>query len=377
MLIIIRKTVIIFALIAVFSFSSYAIKDCEISASSCVLIDADNLGILYEKNANDIRSMASTTKIMTTLLAVESEKLDSVVTVKDKLNIEGTAIGFAKGEKITLETLCYGMLLESGNDAAALTACFLAGSEEKFSVMMNRKAKEIGMNNTNFVTSSGLDAENHCTTAYDMALLGAYAVKNEKFREICSTKIYKAHFIESGVIRNFSNHNRLLNYCEGVYGIKTGFTKKSGRCLVTACERNGKNLVAVTLNAPDDWNDHEELYDYGYSLYECRELDFELPETVKVIGSDKFTIKISADFSNIKYSVKKDKELKSEIYISGSVYAPVKKNDFLGWVSVYCDGFEVASLPIVSTEEAEITSKAADYKPGFWQRLVDFICQLL
>ena len=372
MLIILRNLFAFSLLFFTFSFGCYAVNGPSVSASSAVLIDADTLEVLYQKDAHKVRSMASTTKIMTALLAVESGKLNENVTVKEKIYIEGTAVGFEKGDKLTLEALCYGMLLESGNDAAVLTANYLAGSEEKFSILMNKKADEIGLSNTNFVTASGLDDENHYTTAYDMALLGAYAVKIEKFREICSAKTYRAEFIDSDKIRTFSNHNRLLKTCDGVFGIKTGFTKKSGRCLVTACERDGKTLVAVTLNAPDDWNDHSKLYDYGYSLYERKSTEFDLPEKISVYGSEisETSIKCLNDKNIL---IRKDSTLTFKVQLAKYIYAPIKIYDCIGKVTVYSNGYIVDEYPIYATKKANLIKNSTDKKPGFFTRLVEKI----
>ncbi len=372
MLIIFRTILITIPLIFCFSLVGYAAEVPVVSASSAVLIDGDTLEVLFEKNSKDRRSMASTTKIMTSIIAVESGKLEKTVKVKEKPYIEGTAIGFNKGDKLTLEALCYAMLLESGNDAAVLTAEFLAGSEEKFSILMNSKASEIGMNDTNFVTASGLDDAEHYTTAYDMALLGAYSVKNEIFREICSCKTYKAEFIKPETTRYFSNHNRLLSSCEGVIGVKTGYTKKSGRCLVSACERNGKLLVAVTLNAPDDWNDHKKLYDYGYSLYQCISSNVTIPETVNIYGSDKKQIKtqISENF-NI-YTLKNSK-ISTEIHLKRFLYAPVEKNDEIGRIIFIQNGKKIAEQAILSAENAEVSIDYIIYKPSLFSRIINSI----
>lgn len=372
MLIIIRNFFVICLLLCTLIFNCFAINEPTVSASSCVLIDADTLEVLYQKNAHQKRSMASTTKIMTTLLAVESDRLDKTVTVKEKLYIEGTAIGFNKGDKITLETLCYAMLLESGNDAAVLTSVFLAGSERDFSYLMNQKAREIGMKNTNFVTASGLDDENHYTTAYDMALLGAFAIQNVKFKEICSTYDYKAEFIEPDITRYFLNHNRLIKSCEGVFGIKTGFTKKSGRCLVSACNRYGKNLVAVTLNAPDDWNDHKKLYDYGYSLYEMKDLNVDLPESIKIYGANKELLYIDSYIEDTAF-VRKSNVQDVVIQLQTIVYAPVERYDIIGKISVYSNDIIIKEYPIFSSENVPIKENTTEYKPSLFQRFTDFI----
>ncbi len=371
MLILFKKISVTFLLFLCFSFVCYATDEPDVSASCAVLIDGDTLEVLYDKNSDTQRSMASTTKIMTALIAVESGKLEKTVRVKSKPYIEGTAIGFNKGDKLTLETLCYAMILESGNDAALLTAEYLAGSEEKFSVMMNAKATEIGMKNTSFVTASGLDDEKHYTTAYDMALLGAYSVKNEKFREICSAKTYKAQFLQPETVRYFSNHNRLLTSCEGAIGIKTGFTKKSGRCLVSACERNGKLLVAVTLNAPDDWNDHKRLYDYGYSLYEEASLSVEVPETVKVYGTDIKEIKAEM-IKGLNVYVNKNSQIKTEIHLNRFLYAPIKKYDIIGKILFLQNDCVIAEQPIISAENAYALKNFKIYKPSIFSRIADF-----
>jgi len=217
----------------------------------------------------------------------------------------------------------------------------------------------------------GGDGMGYYTTAYDMALLGAYSVKNVKFREICSTKNYKAQFLQPETVRYFSNHNRLLSSCEGVIGIKTGFTKKSGRCLVSACERNGKLLVAVTLNAPDDWNDHKKLYDYGYSLYEETSLCVDIPETIKVYGSDIKEImpRVATD---VNVYVLKSSQIKTEIQLNHFLYAPVRNNDIIGKILVLQNGCVIAEQPITSAENADASKNFKIYKPSIFKRFTDF-----
>ena len=376
MLIIFKKISLITILLLSLSFACSAINEPEVSASSAVLIDGDTLEVLYEKNSREKRSMASTTKIMTTILAIESGKLDSIITVKDKIYIEGTAIGLNKGDQFTLETLCYAMLLESGNDAAVQTAVFISGSEQKFSLLMNKKASEIGMKDTNFVTASGLDDENHYTTAHDMALLGAYAISDSQFREMSSCKSYKAEFITPATIRYFSNHNRLLNSCDGIIGIKTGFTKKSGRCLVSACERNGKILVAVTLNAPDDWNDHKKIYDYGYSLYEKYKPSLTTSYDIPVFGSDKRSeVEISLKNSS-EILILKNSNIETKVYHNSFLYAPISENDIVGKLVVYQNGQPIKTDYLISNDKAPVSGNFKIYEPGLKQRLIEFIRKL-
>ena len=371
MLIIFRK--ILFVLILAFSltFVCYGMEEPVVSADCTVLIDADTAEVLYAKNPHKRRSMASTTKIMTTLIALESGKAESVVRITDGVNIEGTAVGLKKGDRITLRDLCYGMLLESGNDAAVSAAIFLAGSESEFSSLMNKKAAEIGMKNTNFVTASGLDDENHYSTAYDMALLGAYAIRNEEFQEICSAKKYDAEYIYPKKSVRFFNHNKLLTTCEGVIGIKTGFTKKSGRCLVSACERNGKKLVAVSLAAPDDWNDHKSLYEYGFSLYNAQSFDVNIPEKISVYGSDIKNVEITLSDVN-DFQLLKNSELRYEISINKFIYAPVELNDCVGKVKIFQNNIKIKEIDIVSNGQAPSINGVA-HKPGLKEKIIIFL----
>ena len=224
-----------FCFICIFAFSVNGINDNDISAESAVVINRETKEIVFEKNAYEKRSMASTTKIMTALLACESGYLYKNVEITSEMcGAEGTSLGLKAGYKLKLYDLVCGMMLKSGNDAANAVAIFLGGSLQNFAKMMNNKAYSIGMRCTNFVTPSGLDDENHYTTAYDMALLGAYAMENITLKNICSQKTMRIDYINPDIRVTYSNHNKLLSYYNGDYVIKTGFTKKSGRCLVSA-----------------------------------------------------------------------------------------------------------------------------------------------
>ncbi len=275
--------------IVIFSFLShfynltlYAMEAPEVSAESSVLICAENSYIVFEKNAFVKRPMASTTKIMTALLTLEAASADDKdVTITDKMvPVEGSSMYLKVGNVLPLSGLAKGMLTVSGNDAANSAAIAVAGSTELFADMMNDKATQIGMKNTHFVTPSGLDDDDHYSTAYDMALLGAYAMENESFYNIASSKKSEVFFRDTNENRCYYNENRMLKRYSGCLGIKTGFTKKSGRCLVTCAQRDKLRLIAVTLNAGDDWNDHEKLLDYGFAKMQA--LDLEENEDIKV-----------------------------------------------------------------------------------------------
>lgn len=358
----IKKIFFVLFFVCLFSFSTAALSQDSVSAKSAVVLDSESMEVLFEKNADEKLSMASTTKIMTCILAVESGRLSETVEVTDKMcGSEGTSIGLKVGYKITLENLLYGLMLESGNDAAEAVAVFIAGSRENFASMMNSKAKEIGMNNTNFVTPSGLDDENHYTTAYDMALLGAYAVKNPDFVKFCSAKTMRVDFISPDITVTFSNHNRLLRSYDGALGIKTGFTKKSGRCLVSYAQKNSVGLVAVTLKAPDDWNDHKKMLDYGFGLYKTEDVYLRFPKEISLVSSDKSNVKINASRYPIQVTYKNGAKLTQYVRLKSFVYAPVTKGDMVGSVDIFADGRLLKTIPLISDENAE--SIPATYEP--------------
>ena len=248
----------------------------DVSARSAILMEQETGRILYEKDAYTQRRIASITKIMTAILAIESGKMDEKVIVSDRAaGTEGSSLYLEKGEKIKLEDLVYGLMLRSGNDAAVAIAETVGGSLEGFVALMNQKAEEIGMSNTVFMNPHGLDDhENHLSTAYDMALLTQYAMNNEVYRIISGTKVHKAPNATEDWDYVWRNKNKLLT---GLYhdstGGKTGYTKRAKRTLVSTAERDGMTLIAVTLDAPDDWNDHISMFNWGYSNYELTLLE--------------------------------------------------------------------------------------------------------
>ena len=240
----------------------------RISAASAVLMDADTGRALYEKDSHARRLIASTTKLMTALTALESgHDLDEQVTIdRAWTGVEGSSIYLCPGEKLTLEALLYGLLLRSGNDAALAIAGYCGKDVEDFVAEMNRKAGELGMLDTSFANPNGLDAEGHYSSAWDMALLARACLENEKLADMVSTKS-----ITLGT-RTFTNHNKLLWRYEGCIGLKTGYTEKAGRTLVSAARRDGMTLICVTLNAPSDWADHTALFDWGFANCEAQQL---------------------------------------------------------------------------------------------------------
>ncbi len=342
-----------------------------ISASSAVVMVAQTGEVIYEHNAHTKRSMASTTKIMTSLIALEKCDLKKEIIVKsEQLKVEGTSMGLLDGDRVTYEALVHGMLLQSGNDAANVVAANVGGDIDGFVDMMNVRAKELGMKNTNFVTPSGLDAETHYSTAYDMAVLGSAAILNPDFRRISSLKKATVSYGNPPYNRTLTNHNKMLSYYDGCIGLKTGFTKKSGRCLVTAAERNGVVLVAVTLNAPDDWNDHKILLDYGFSEITNSEIITEIMNipvvggtktSVSVMPSDKTYINTSDSFS----------EYDADYLLDSFLYAPVEKGDNAGKIVCTVDGRRVVEVILIAGEDIPAKCKKQE-KKSFWIKVKEF-----
>ncbi len=231
------------------------------SAQSAVVIDADTGEVRYEHNADAVLPMASTTKIMTAIVAIEQGDIDRTYTVKPEYTqTEGSSMYLKPGETVSIRDTLYGLMLMSGNDAA-LAIAGECGGQEAFVQAMNDKAEALGLTNTHFENPNGLDGDTHHTTARELAELTAYALQNPDFREIVSTK----NITCAG--RTMVNHNKMLSLYKGAIGVKTGYTKKCGRCLVSAAERNGRTLIAVTLNDPDDWNDHCTMLDEAFAQY--------------------------------------------------------------------------------------------------------------
>ncbi|WP_204497398.1 D-alanyl-D-alanine carboxypeptidase family protein [Aquibacillus albus] len=242
-----------------------ALAKPNVSAHNAILMEQSTGRVLYEKSANEKRLIASITKIMTAIIAIESGKLDEMVTVsKEAAYTEGSSIYLKEGEKIKLKDLVYGLMLRSGNDAAVAIAEHVGGSLEGFSFLMNEKATWLGMDHSHFDNPHGLDSVTHYSTAYDMALLTRHAMENDIFKEISSSTSYKAESRKYA----WGNKNKLLTqYYNHSTGGKTGFTRAAGRTLVSTAEKDGMELIVVTLNAPDDWKDHMRLFEWGFENY--------------------------------------------------------------------------------------------------------------
>lgn len=355
-----------------------AVSLSGISAKASIIIDAQSGKVIAGKNEYEKLPMASTTKIMTTLMLLESGGLDEEFKVDNSaIMVEGSSMGLCEDDIVTKRALCYGMMLPSGNDAANETAVLLGGSAEEFAAMMNEKAVQLGLNDTHFVTPSGLHDNNHYSTAYDMAKLTAEALKNETFREICGTKSIKLTFGNPPYERWLVNTNKLLTLYDGCIGVKTGFTDEAGRCLISAAEKNGVTLICVTLNAPNDWNDHIRMYDYGFSVTESRSADFDFSDLyVDVAGGDTDMVKVApADVPTYTIVNGEIPEMSYKVTLDKFIYAPVAKGRKAGIIEFYSGNKLIMTTDL--TAENGCGAVIEEYKPKWYEIIVEWFKGLI
>ncbi len=337
-----------------------------VSAHRAILMDQETGRVLYEKDAHTKSRIASITKIMTAILAVESGKMNETVTVSaNAAGTEGSSIYLKPGEKIKLEDLVYGLMLRSGNDSAVAIAENVGGSLEGFVYLMNEKAREIGMTNTHFENPHGLDDhENHYSTAYDMAILTRYAMKNKTYKTIAGTKSYKSPDPNNKWDRTWRNKNRLLTQLyKYTTGGKTGYTKRAKRTLVTTASKDNENLIAVTLNGPDDWNDHINMFEYGFKNYDYKVVvpKGQLDNIDNEIYKDRTYVKREGILSLAQ-------EEEEDVRVQYKMLKPNKQwlegdnaPDVVGKAVIYFDEREVDSLPIYFKGEEK------EKKKNWWQ----------
>lgn len=337
-------------------------KEPEVSARAAICVDAESFGVIYEKNADEKLPMASTTKIITAITAIENGDLDSTVTVSEHASLtEGSSVYLAKGERLSLRELLYALMLESGNDAAVAIAEHISGSEEEFAKLMNETCRKAGANNTSCVTVNGLDAQDHYTTARDLALLTRYAMRSEVFREIASSEKQTIPWQGKEWDRTLENHNKLLKTYPGANGVKTGYTKKSGRCLVSSASRGALSTIVVTLNAPDDWNDHKKLLDYSFESFSSLAHTVkksELLGTVCVEGFNEGCISYKAADDCFLRQTDEPLDVKLSYNIENTLHAPIKSGEIIGSVDIYNKGMYVKSVNLLSCDNAEVNDKA-------------------
>lgn len=325
----------------------------DVPAAAACLIEANSGRVLYAKNEDVRLPMASTTKIMTALLAIESGRLGETVRVADEaVGVEGSSMYLRRDETIPLKDLVYGLMLTSGNDAAVAIAYFLDGGTEAFAARMNTRAEALGLCDTHFVTPNGLHDPEHYTTAHDLARLGAAALANPVFSEIASTQYRRT---EGSVPHTLKNKNRLLWEYEGGIGVKTGYTKKAGKCLVFAAERGAMKLVGAVLNCPTMWDTAKSMLDAGFRDYRIRTfLTADTIFTLPVANGVKKTLSAAPVFG-ILYptEVDGDETYTVETSLDAVRFAPVAAGQQVGTATLYRNGQAVLSVPIAATETVD------------------------
>ena len=338
-------------------------KSLNLNSRSCIIYDRTSKQILYGKNEYNKVKMASTTKIMTAIIVIENTNLTDIVEVSKKAaNTGGSRLGIKTGDKITVYDLLYGLMLCSGNDAAVSLAEHTAGSIKNFSELMNKKAKDLGLFNSNFESPHGLDSDNHYTTAYELAKLSDYALANEIFLKIVGTKNHT--ILINGYPKNLSNTNELLGNLNGIYGVKTGFTNGANRCLVTACKRNNMDIICVVLGCDTKkfrTQDSIKLIEYTFENFEYINIEqlvnarFEQWKNDNIntfvinkgITSD---IKISIDkakFPIIPIKKEQINDISYSFNITTNLSAPIEKNDIIGTINIYTDSSDLLTLNVI------------------------------
>ncbi|WP_213818423.1 D-alanyl-D-alanine carboxypeptidase family protein [Garciella nitratireducens] len=341
----------IFIFIFILSIQITSASNLNISCESAIVIEQNTGRILYSKNIDRKRAMASTTKIMTAIVAIENGHLDDIITIsQNAAEIEGSSIYLEANEHLTLEELLYGLMLRSGNDAAYAIAEYIGGGNvEKFINMMNRKAEEIGANNTHFMNPHGLHDKQHYTTAHDLAKITAYAMKNETFKKIISTKNKTISWENHEWNRSLTNKNKMLWNYQGGNGVKTGYTTDAGKCFVSSAFRNNIQLIAVVLKSNNIWKDATALLDYGFDHYKPYKVisKEDYLKSISVIEGTKDRIRTYSKKDVIIPIRKEEKDkIQVKIVLPEEIQAPVMREQIVGKLEVYVNNEKIDSTDI-------------------------------
>ena len=342
---------------------AFSLSVDALSADSAVVLDATSNRFIFEKNPDKKSLIASTTKIMTALVVCEqSNVLDRVRIPKEAVGIEGSSIYLKDGEILTVQELLYGLMMHSGNDAAVALAIYCGGTVEGFVQMMNDKAKVLGLNNTHFENPHGLDGREHYSTARDLAVLTAYAMENPIFAKVVSAKT-----LQVGQ-RYFRNHNKLLWQIEGADGVKTGYTKAAGRILVSSATRDGRRLIAVTISAPDDWNDHAVLLENAFVNYTMTDIvnPGQIVGTTELAGGTERQVTLLAK-NGFSFPLTDGESIEICLPAPGFVYAPVAAGQSAGEAVLFLDGKRIGAVPL---EFGNTVEKEKETKPRAQRRFI-------
>jgi len=349
----------------------------QVSAEAAALIDVQSGRILYSKNGQKKMRIASLTKTMTAIVAIESGRLQDVVTVPpEAVGVEGSSIYLKRNERLTLEELLYGLMLRSGNDAAVAIAVHVGGSVPGFVHLMNEKAALIGMTDTQFTNPHGLDDSNmHYSTAEDMARLSAYALRNPVFRQIVATKVKEISWEGEEWNRRLLNKNKLLHLYKGADGVKTGYTKLAKRCLAASATRDGRQLATITLNAPNDWNDAAKLLDWGFQHYPLKELaklgqsvkpDPAVPmeEGIRLVASNSFAYPLEKEETD---------DVQSRVVMEQSAVTSEMDGKIVGFLQFRLKDKMIGQVPLMAQLQKPAWSELRQTAESFWQKLWNLV----
>lgn len=315
----------------------------KVDARNAIALDANTGEILFAQKADEIVAMASTTKIMTALVAINYGKLDEMVTISKKAaGIRGSTVGYSAGEQVSLKELVFGLMFRSGNDAAIAIAEHIGGSVEGFSNIMNSFAKSIGILNSHFESPHGLDSQNHYSSAYDLALLTSKAMKNDLFREIASSKQISRD--KYNFKRDYININKILHLIPNANGVKTGYTGQAGKYLVSSVNHNGRDIIIVVLNCTDRWNQTAKIYNYVATVYDFRET------AIKNIVNDSSYSKLGSliQEDEFSYGYKDEAEKDIQVFSDG---LDIKKGDVIGKITLNQEREDNIKVPIISNQD--------------------------
>ena len=325
------------------------VEDCPTIGAASALVMSAGGEVVYEKNADERAQIASTTKLLTALVTVEETELNGELEILPEwTQTEGSSMYLKAGERYTVRELLEGLLLASGNDAAAALAFHVAGGIEAFAERMNRRAQELGMIGSHFVNPHGLDEEGHYGTARDLARLMAACLQDRRLAPLLAEK--------SAEIKGqtYVNHNRLLTLCPGCIGGKTGYTEAAGRCLVSCCEREGTRLICVTLNDPNDWEDHQVFYNWAFSRYATRDVTAGLSFLIPVLSGDRSLLPVEA--RPLRLFLPRTARITLTAHLPRFVFAPVEAGDHAGTVQIFRDGERINEAELIFSEGAALSA---------------------
>lgn len=372
-----KKIIIILCILVTMLLCPVCIQ-AEVTAWGYCMIDGHTGRVLYEKNADIPHEIASITKILTAICALEHSEPSEIVTVSQNASgTEGSSCWLEVGEQLTMEEMLYGLLLASGNDAAVAIAEHISGNMSDFVLLMNETAQRLGAHQSQFKNPHGLDEEGHYSSCFDMAIITKYAMTFPLFRTIVATQRKNIPWQDKQWDRTLNNHNKFLSMYPNVIGVKTGYTDKAGRTLVTAVEKDDIFLILVTIAAPDDWNDHKKLYDLAFSEYSMQPVPVNQKGTVPVVfGKEKIcSYSVEESFKALLKEGEAKNQFSFQANLPDKIHAPIQKGEVIGRMDVFCKGELIDSLSVIadqSVEESTLFERFFSTIQSIWYKIFAF-----